>query len=53
MGKHGGEDRGDVDTEQVGSAGDTQEAEVAAAFTNVRVVVPRQLVCPGEGGGTH
>ena len=53
MGKCGGEDHGDVDTDQVGNAGDTQEAEVSVVFTNVCVVVPRQLTCAGEVGGTH
>ena len=38
---------------RLGVAGDTQEAKVAAAFTNVRVVVARQLACAGEGEGTH
>ncbi len=38
---------------RLGVAGDTQEPKVAAAFTNVCVVVARQLSCAGEGGGTH
>ena len=38
---------------RLGVAGDTQETKVSATFTNVSVVVARQLACAGEGEGTH